>query len=704
MNHGAKGLLTPPQAESLVAALFGSASECGLYVSEKRAFDGGWLPLGDISIVGPGQEASSPIQLIRHGAFEWRLPGVDETAAKACRLLGVVRRDAQNDAGKARDYERYERNVRLAMAEVTSAITRVGMIHPRFDPASMEQMPFRRSTTIVVDTSAVLQGALDFVARFLHPAARVKIPAITHMEIANQADRFLRVRRARRSTPGPRIRELREHLASQGGQRALLRVELQADTEVERTYLLGDPLRSAFDKDSDSDLQGLDISSPVRSYADRLILESARHHQAQSGPAHIVRLLTGDQGLARMAMAEGVRPLYFTATDASDVFDQHLAGQTFDPFSGHVRYTGLTTLLWELATAFGSAKLVGQEDSVFEVSALGEDLSWAPYHAEEDLLWCVATPPASQASGVEGEATTGSVAHDAAAEPSERTDDRQPELLRGSREAGRTRATARATSAARVPALRRFNVERLFRLVCALDDYREMPASKVEEALGGRGNEYRLFLQSGDLVEVSGGVWRAGEGIQSLATALRNERVEDMREALLDVPSFAGFAGLLGDLGAGEALDVSDLKRGLATYRALGEVGLICATAGGSIHATRNLPSPGDFARVALDCFSSLDREGHGLVATGAWLEALIRDVGIHPEVARRQLDVASGMGLLRRSTEGSTTELRFRDRTVHVLRIESGLPVVEEVYLYRGDYLIPGKASVSLRIEGPAR
>jgi hypothetical protein len=35
---------------------------------------------------------------------------------------------------------------------------RVGLQHPRFDPHSLVEMPFRRSTTIVSDTSGVLQG------------------------------------------------------------------------------------------------------------------------------------------------------------------------------------------------------------------------------------------------------------------------------------------------------------------------------------------------------------------------------------------------------------------------------------------------------------------------------------------------------------------------------------------------------------------
>ena len=129
---------------------------------------------------------------------------------------------------------------------------------------------------------------------------------------------------------------------------------------------------------------------------------------------------------------------------------------------------------------------------------------------------------------------------------------------------------------------------------------------------------------------------------------------------------------------------------------------MLCAAVSGEIHATPNVPEAVAFSRIALRRFSSLDREGHGLVATGEWLESLIRDEGIHPEIARRLLDEASETGLLRRSTEGSTTQLRFEDRIVHALRTQAGQPVVERIYLYRGDYLIPGKASVSLRIEDP--
>ena len=141
----------------------------------------------------------------------------------------------------------------------------------------------------------------------------------------------------------------------------------------------------------------------------------------------------------------------------------------------------------------------------------------------------------------------------------------------------------------------------------------------------------------------------------------------------------------------------------MSNYRILGEITQICV----SLQGIGTLPTPShptavDFAEIALSRFADLAL-GESYVAAGAWLEALIREDGIHPEVARELLDEASGKGLLSRYTEGSTPQVRIDDQKFHVLRVHSGMPVVEEVHLHRGDYLIPGKGSVSLRIEQAA-
>ncbi len=263
--------------------------------------------------------------------------------------------------------------IRRALDAIAAIPLRIGLQHPQFDPNALENMPFRKSTTVVVDTSGAMQGGLDFVAKYLHPAARVKIPAIVQMEIINFAERFLSNRRAAKTRHAD---ILIDHLMSQGGQRVLLRLELQAETEIERTFLLGDPIRSAFQKEEEPELRELNLSVPIRSYVDRLVIESARQHQAHANPGHRVQLLTSDQGLARMALSEGIAPLYFNAVSADRVFGRVLTGNILDPFTGRMREHPISSLLWEISTAFGNVRLKSPDGAIaLTVTAIGEAMA-----------------------------------------------------------------------------------------------------------------------------------------------------------------------------------------------------------------------------------------------------------------------------------------------------------------------------------------
>ena len=671
-------LKSPIEAEKEIAEIFRDGGQCAISVQEESAFaDGRWLRLGTVRLArapqqsGESGEKTDLAPLVKLGAFEWCLPKMETVHDELRQRLGIER----------------DKSLSRLLDDISSIGIRAGLLHPLFDPAALEDMPYKRLTTVVSDTSGVLQGGLDFVARHLHPAARVKIPAIVHMELVNSADRFFRLRRSdRKKKPTRRQHELGEHLKSQGGQRAVLRLELQTDTEVERTFLLGDPLRSAFGADS-GELSDLNLSVPIKSYVDRLILEATRHHQAQSGPTHEVRLLTSDQGLARMALAEGVAPLYFMATKAKDFFGTHLTGRTFDPFTGEVRGTSLAAVLWELATAFGSAQLENEaEKTAFRVSALGREMSWSPYHSVDDLLWCESKLASTASNVVNGGREL------VASDP-------QAALPEDKLEPSQSLASSQNLT------LFRFDVGQLFRLICALDDRQSMMVEEVIEALGiknpRRSDEYRRFLVSADLISIEGQVWRAGPQLGKLSAALRNERTEEIHGVLHAAsPSYAAFVAFIEELKIGQTLDPSHLRRGMPTYRTLGEITLLCAEVRGEgIYPTPVTPSAAEFAPLALKRYGELE-SGDGLVATGAWLESLIRKDGIHPELARRCLDESSRNGLLRRSTEGSTLQIRHDDHILYVLRSESQMPSVVPIHLYRGDYLIPGKASVSLRLE----
>jgi len=242
-------------------------------------------------------------------------------------------------------------------------------------------------------------------------------------------------------------------------------------------------------------------------------------------------------------------------------------------------------------------------------------------------------------------------------------------------------------------------------LVDALDNDQALSEEKVVDIVNARSREgieeYRRFLKSGSLVSVLNQSWNATPQLQELAISLRNENIDGAKAILLATPSFGSFARHVSNTLVGTKVNQDSFGRAITTYRTLGEAMLLCAEIEGEgIYSTPNSPDAEHFAPIALQRFRNLDN-GDGLVATGEWFESLIRKDGIHPEIARQRLNDASARELLRRSTEGSTTDVRFDRHVIHVLRVESGKPAVITVHLYRGDYLIPGKSSTSLRIEG---
>jgi hypothetical protein len=573
------------------------------------------------------------------------------------------------------DIARRAGKVRRCLDAITTIAARVGLLHPRFDSHSLAAMPYRRPVSIVADTSGIAQGGLDFVARFLSPVARTKVPAIAQMEIVNFSHRFLS---NSRSGAVKGLDLLLDHLLSQGAQRVLLRLELQSDIEIERTFLLGDPLRSAFSKDDDKDIKDLNLNTDVPAYADRMIVEAARHHQMQGGPGHPVLLLTSDHGLAKMALSEGINPLFFHSVENSQLFGRKLTGANLHPFGGQLQYTSLSLLLWECAVSFGRAKLTSADGGKsLEVAAFGKEFTWSPFHSRADLLW------------MDGSSVT------AGGEPpiAERT---SLPGVSGRRAADNTapgKPSVPAAGAASVPLTGwyTFKVQILFDLIERLDDRQELTESEVLALVGTKAKS-RRFLRSGELIPAK--AWTVTPRLQKLAIALRQGDIRAARSVLQAVPSVFRFLESLEKTGIGRNWDSSMINRGAQTYMTLGEILL----AGASIskegyYPTPNRPSPREFSGIALEIFKSLDT-GDGLISTGKWLESLIVESGIHPEISRDLLKEASAAGLLQRSTEGSTTDTGYDDHKISVLRLKDGRPVVESVHLYRGDYLIPGKSS----------
>ena len=72
-------LMSPAEAEARIAELFAGNGQCAVFVREDRVFgDDGWLALGAISLGATDQDAAELTPRVRSGAFEWRLPSVQE--------------------------------------------------------------------------------------------------------------------------------------------------------------------------------------------------------------------------------------------------------------------------------------------------------------------------------------------------------------------------------------------------------------------------------------------------------------------------------------------------------------------------------------------------------------------------------------------------------------------------------------------------
>lgn len=718
-------LASPRQADDALARFFANDAVARVRVCEQAAFrDAGWLDLGAIELFVADQTRRDLTASVRQGGFAWRVPPKDDVAARLRDLLcfdGITGPKKQKEA---------EGRLAFILNSIASIGVRTGLIWPRFDARSLGEMPFRRPTTVVADTSGVLQGAMNFIADHLYPMARLKIPAVVHMEVINQADRFLKTRR----TAGVRGEiMLAEHLLSQTGQRALLRLEMREDTEVERNLLLGDPLRSAFREDRDPDLRELNLSVPLKSYVDRMILEAARQHQSYASPGHPIYLLTADQGLAKMALAEGVKPLFFKAVTSDQLFGATLSGALMRPFSGKLAGRPLAIVLWELATAFGRVRLERDGDAgQIEVVAIDKDLGWSSFHSHDDLLWFRSAnlpewPAESKPSHdpvlddilSEDEPDGNDIqSDDPVAEPGPASSApaataRAPVKV-GSERPKRPRKRSGSdprlsdTNKAGVP-FYRLTASGLVRLVDGIAAAGRLDDAAVAQLVGAKHPtalaEYRRFLTSGGFLEAggNGGDWVAADRAVELATAQRELDLGRMSALLCAAPSYARFVELLADHGAGNGPVALPMPpRVTPTYLALGEITGVGANVpgpDGGYFPTLNKPDAAAFAAVALqryhDC-QPLD----GLVSVGEWLERLIMADGIHPTTARDLLQEADAADLLRRSTEGSTTDTRHDDHTLRVITVRGGKPTVETIHLYRGDFLIPNKSSSSLRLD----
>lgn len=614
----------------------------------------------------------------KFGGFEWQLLSLENLNDN---IFTNLDNNVQNKDKIAKAF-------REGLQDV---LRRTLLLLPIFDVDTIAKIPLQKPITVVPDTSAVHQGGLDFVCRFLNPWARIKVPAIVHMEIVTQVDNYLskiRWNDENKNKAKNNSATLRQHLLSQGGQRTLLRLELHSDAEIERGDLGSDPLRGIVTPSSDSEDKALGLQNVTRSFADRLILETARRFQTQVRPDHNLVLLTSDQGLARMTIAEGIDVFFFQARSVPKFDARKLTGTLSHPFIQKIYTVSLTDVLWELAVSFGCLRLYNPKtkDSLELWGIAGEEYSWQPLHIKDDLIWGNFR---SEDFLITTDKTTTSLS--TMIESVDQAD---------AASSHNTETTAKGYV---------FSPDRMFFLMKILVETEELTNQEAQDKLGlkhqDRYNLYKNFLRSGLFVDVSDNKIICTGLLNSLWQSILDNDYIKVLEYLRKIPSFDAVYNHINQyrIVASEDITFPISNKAKPAYLKLGEV--TCAwlnIQNKTVVSTDNKPDIPNFANLAVDVYQSIRSEGDTeWILTGLWLEELARKYAVHPILTRKLVKQAQKQNLLSVYAEGSTPDTRFEQNCLWILKINDGLPQLERIYLYHGDFLIPGTSAVRIKLEG---
>lgn len=676
-------LLSKEDALKYIAQIGKNGEPFEIYLGEDICFGRDqWVNVGTIKLQ-PGQKSQPTGEAIdieaiydelcaaKFGGFEWQMPSSEELDQNILKCL---------------DNHKYEQSVQKAFREgLQDVLRRTLLLLPIFDIETIAKIPLQKPITIVTDTSAIHQGGLDFICRFLNPWVRIKVPAIVHMEIINQVDRYFATRRHNQKTKKPVAAALREHILSQGGQRTLLRLEF-SDAEIERGDLGADPLRGIVTPNSDPEDSNLKLQEVVRSFADRLILETARRFQQQVRPNHPLALLTSDQGLARMTMAEGIDVLFFQARSVPKFDARKLTGSLFHPFSQIIYTVALTDVLWELAISFGCLRLCNlKTNTSLELWGIaGEEYPWQTTHIKDDLIWGNFN---SETSPATIDNTSNSLSTDI-----ERPD--QTDVVSSQNIETIVKAYA-------------FSPDQMFLLMKMLVDKGELTNQEAQDQLGlkhqDRYNLYKNFLKSGSFIEVNDSQIICTELLKSLWQSIINEEHIKVLFYLKKIPSFEA---LYNHVSQGKSVNYSTLpilNKAKSTYIKLGEAACAWLNIENKIIvATNNIPDLPEFANLAVEVYKSIRSQGDTeWILTGQWLEKLAIKYAIHPLLAKKLVKEAQEQHLVNVYAEGSTPDTRFQQHDLWIIKTSDGIPQLERLYLYHGDFLIPGTSAVRIKLEG---
>ena len=148
--------------------------------------------------------------------------------------------------------------------------------------------------------------------------------------------------------------------------------------------------------------------------------------------------------------------------------------------------------------------------------------------------------------------------------------------------------------------------------------------------------EYRRFLASGKFIASEVADWVAEDPLIELARAQRECDLPRIDELLRRTPSYHDLIDILaGERESGRTVSALVLPRVMPSYLALAEIaGTGVPIPKEGFYATLTRPSVSTFVEMALRQFKEISG-GERWVSVGQWLEAMARNEGVHPVLAK---------------------------------------------------------------------
>ncbi len=218
-----------------------------------------------------------------------------------------------------------------------------------------------------------------------------------------------------------------------------------------------------------------------------------------------------------------------------------------------------------------------------------------------------------------------------------------------------------------------------------------------------RYNLYRNFLHSGQFIEINDNKIICTELLKLLWQSILDE---DHIKFLFYLNKIPSFALLYEYIHQGKNVKHSTLpinKNAKSNYIKLGEVASAWLNIENkTIVATDKIPDLANFASLAVEVYESIRlQEDTEWILTGRWLEELASKYAIHPLLVRKLVKQAQEQNLVKVYAEGSTPDTRFEQHDLWIIKTSDELPQLEKVYLYHGNFLIPGTSTVRIKLEG---